>query len=115
MRVEYTIGFQRYVSEWICVEHTGFARQKAEQWWRRRSNAPVPDTAEEAVYLARDGALAQTLSVTVRSVTGEKYDRIVGYELDGKPPYREPGWDDPGDGNDSEATYAWAGEGDVPF
>ncbi len=94
MRVEYRIGWQRYISEWICVEHTGYARAKAESWWRRRSNVPVPDTAEEAVRLAEAGALCGTQSITVRSVAGEKYDRIVGYALGEKPSYREPGWDD---------------------
>ncbi|HOG29680.1 MAG TPA: DEAD/DEAH box helicase family protein [Vicinamibacterales bacterium] len=94
MRVEYQIGWQRYISEWICVEHTGYARAKAESWWRRRSNVPIPDTAEEAVRLAEAGALCGTQSITVRSVAGEKYDRITGYALGEKPSYREPGWDD---------------------
>ena len=105
MRVEYRIGWHRYISEWICVEHTGYARAKAESWWRRRSNVPVPDSAEEAVRLAEAGALCNTQSITVRSVAGEKYDRIVGYALGdlpaapdaaqaGKPSYREPGLDD---------------------
>jgi len=93
MRVEYLIGWQHYVSEWICVEHSGWARQKAESWWRQRSNVPLPDNAEEAVRLAEAGALSKTLAVTVRSITGEKYDRIVGYKLGEKPFYREPGWD----------------------
>jgi DNA repair protein RadD len=94
MRVEYRIGFNRWQSEWICFEHTGFARHKAELWWRRRSNLPVPDNIEDAVHYAEGGALAETKSVTVRSVTGEEFDRITGYELGEKPFYREPGWDD---------------------
>jgi DNA repair protein RadD len=94
MRVEYRIGWQRYISEWICIEHTGYARAKAESWWRRRSNVPVPETAEEAVRLAEAGALCGTQSITVRSVAGEKYDRITGYVLGEKPAYREPGWDE---------------------
>jgi len=114
MRVEYMIGFQRYVSEWICFEHTGWARHRAHEWWRRRSEAPVPETVEEAVRLAREGALAETLSVTVRSVTGEKYDRIVAYALGGKPDYREPGWEDHQE-PDGEPAYAWAGDEDIPF
>jgi len=94
MRVDYRIGFNRWQSEWICLEHTGYARHKAERWWRRRSNVPVPQTAEEAVYYAQSGALAETKSITVRSVAGEQFDRIVGYELGDRPAYREPGWDD---------------------
>lgn len=81
MRVDYKVGWHEYKSEWVCLEHTGFARQKAVAWWKRRSPDPVPDTAERAVELAQDGALAATLSITVRSVAGEPYERIVEYEL----------------------------------
>ncbi|MCI0333658.1 MAG: DEAD/DEAH box helicase [Planctomycetes bacterium] len=81
MRVDYKVGWHEYKSEWICVEHTGFARQKAIAWWIRRSPDPVPGTAERAVELAQSGALAPTYSITVRSVAGEPYERIVDYEL----------------------------------
>ena len=94
LRVEYRLGWSRWQSEWVCFEHTGFARHKAELWWRRRSNTPVPETAEDAVYLALHGALCLTRKITVRSVAGEEFARIVGYELGEKPFYREPGWDD---------------------
>ena len=94
MRVEYEIGWQHYQSEWICFEHTGWARKKAESWWRRRSSAPIPSTSAEAVDLANAGALCETKSITVRSVAGEKYDKIIGYDLGEKPSYREPGWED---------------------
>jgi len=117
MRVEYRIGWQQHVSEWICVEHSGWARKKAESWWRQRSNVPLPDNAEEAVRLAEAGALCRTLAVTVRSVTGEKYDRIVGYKLGEKPFYREPGWDDEaleGAGAEEPCPVGEDG-GEVPF
>jgi DNA repair protein RadD len=81
MRVEYRLALNAYKSEWVCFEHTGYARWKAEQWWRKRSPDPVPDTAERAVELAECGALAPTLYITVRAVAGEPYERIVDYEL----------------------------------
>jgi len=115
MRVEYRIGFSRWQSEWICIEHTGYARHKAELWWKRRSNVPVPETAEEAVYFAEHGALAQTKSITVRSVSGEEFDRIVGYELGEKPFYREPGWDDVEPSPEHEAVANVADDETVPF
>jgi len=40
----------------------------------------VPETAEDAVYYAQSGALAETKSITVRSVAGEQFDRIVGQQ-----------------------------------
>ncbi len=86
MRVDYRIAFNEYVSEWVCFEHTGFARQKAEQWWSRRSNEPVPGSADEAVELAEAGALAPTLAITVERKAGERFDRVVAYRLDEMPP-----------------------------
>jgi len=81
MRVDYMIGLDHWQSEWICFEHTGYARQKAIAWWKRRSPDPVPDTAERAVEIAEAGGVAHAEQITVRSVAGEKYDRIVGYQL----------------------------------
>jgi DNA repair protein RadD len=85
MRVDYRIGLYQTKSEWVCFEHTGFARQKAELWWRYRSNDPIPATAERAVDIANAGGLAVAKSITVRTVAGEKFDRIVDYELGEKP------------------------------
>jgi len=111
LRVEYRIGFHKYQSEWICFEHTGWPRHKAESWWRRRSEAPVPDSAAEAEVLASDGALCETRSITVRSVAGEEYPRIIGYDLGDRPAWRDPGCDE----DVGEEVYAYADEGDLPF
>ena len=80
MRVDYKVSWHDYKPEWICFEHSGFARQKAVAWWQRRSPDPVPDTIERAVELAQNGAVAPTLSITVRSVSGEQHERIIDYE-----------------------------------
>jgi DNA repair protein RadD len=81
LRVDYKIGWHRWKSEWVCLEHDGFARQKAVAWWKKRSKEPVPATAAEAVEIANAGGLAPTKSITVRSVSGEEYDRITDHEL----------------------------------
>jgi DNA repair protein RadD len=39
----------KMISEYVCFEHEGFARTKAEQWWTMRSHAEVPDTVDEAI------------------------------------------------------------------
>jgi DNA repair protein RadD len=97
MRVDYKIGFYQFKSEWVCFEHGGYARWKAEMWWRARSFDPVPATAQEAVDLASAGALAPTKAITVVTVAGEKFDRIADYELGEKPepvPIDQAGLDD---------------------
>jgi len=111
MRVEYQLGWSKYQSEWICFEHAGYARHKAEEWWKRRSKLPVPDSAEDAVFLANSGALAETKSITVRSVAGEKYAQVVGHELGEAPECPEPGWND---GEPVEGACATADD-EIPF
>lgn len=100
LRVDYKIGWHRWKSEWVCLEHGGFVRQKAVAWWTKRSREPVPATAAEAVAVANAGGLASTKSITVRSVSGEEYDRITDHELGPIPELLERR-DDAGDG-DSE-------------
>jgi DNA repair protein RadD len=81
MRVDYRLGLSHWQSEFICFEHDGYARQKAVAWWKQRSRDPVPDTVDRAVALAEAGALAVTNAITVRSITGEKFDSIIDWEL----------------------------------
>jgi DNA repair protein RadD len=109
MRVDYRVGFNDYRSEWVCFEHTGYARAKAEAWWRARSREPFPESAEEAVGICQAGGVAPTLAITVRSVTGEKYDRITRHKLGPIPP-RLDGVDAGGD-----TLPASNDEEDLPF
>jgi len=111
MRVDYRCGFSDYRSEWVCPEHTGYARGKFEAWWRARSGEPLPDMAEQAVEICEAGGVAETKAITVRSVTGEKYDRITDYQLGPIPP-RLDGGDERDDGELPEPTWP---EDEVPF
>jgi len=86
LRVEYRTGWNKYTSEWICLEHTGYARNKAEAWWRARSNEPVPDNIEDAVAICNAGGIANTTAITIRHTAGEKFDRIVKHDLGPVPP-----------------------------
>jgi len=85
MRVDYRLGLDHWASEWICFEHSGWPRRKAVQWWKERSLDEVPDTAEQAVERANAGALALAEFISVRSVVGEKFDRIIACRLGPKP------------------------------
>lgn len=87
LRVKYELGVMNHRSEWICIEHAGFARRKAERWWSKRSAAPCPRDVGEAIELAQSGKLAETTRILVRKTTGEKYDEIVDHELSSIPPY----------------------------
>lgn len=86
MRVDYQVGFNDTRSEWICFEHTGYARGKAQAWWQARSQEPFPESSQQAVNLCQAGGIAPTRVITVRSVAGEKYDRITQHQLGPIPP-----------------------------
>ena len=64
LRVTYECGLARH-SEWVCFEHTGFPREKAVGWWRRRTEgAPSPATVDEA--LEQLSALRRPTAIQVR-------------------------------------------------
>jgi len=116
MRVDYETGWHETQSEWVCVEHTGYARAKADRWWRERCASRMPDTVEEAVELAARGALAVATKIVVRSVAGEKWPRIVRYELGPIPDAAD--WND-GEIIEDEAApveqYSLPPDDDIPF
>jgi len=53
MCVEFETGFRSWVRTWVCFEHAGYPRKKAEQWWREHmaTGSPVPDTVDVALTL----------------------------------------------------------------
>jgi len=117
MRVEYRTGWHQYVSEWVCPEHTGYARGKFVRWWLERSKLPPPASVNEAVRLAEDGALAEAKKITVRRISGERFERVIHVELGPIPDYSpEPGWNDCRD-EKPQAVPAMAGDDDqsLPF
>ena len=100
MRVDYQVGFNEFKSEWVCPEHTGYARGKFEKWWHERAalGCPMPRSAREAVSLANEGLLAAPESISVKTIAGERFERITGWRLKERPVMREPGEDlEPGE------------------
>lgn len=95
MRVDYQVGFNEFKSEWACPEHTGYARGKFEKWWHERAalGCPMPRSAREAVSLANEGLLAAPESITVKTIAGERFERVTGFRLKERPVMREPGED----------------------
>ena len=83
VRVTYDIDYLTHYSEWLCPEHTGYARRKFERWWREHAHpdCPMPRTAEEVCEHGFAGMLREVKEITVRRVSGEKYPEITGYEL----------------------------------
>lgn len=69
--------------EWICYQHTGFAREKAARWHRARCDADMPLTVPEAFKcIFKEPKRIQTRKVG-------KYFEITGYDFIGEEPKEE--------------------------
>lgn len=80
MKIEYRINMLQSFPEWICPEHGGYVKQKFIRWWRKHApGCDLPHDAQDAVWLATEGALEWPTHITVRTVSGEKYPKIIGY------------------------------------
>ena len=116
VRVTYEIDYLRRYSEWLCPEHTGYARRKFEKWWREhaRPECPTPATAREVCEDESAGMLREVKEITVRFVAGEKYPEITGCELGDFPAAPAEEEAAPAEGaQDEEVAYEdWD---DIPF
>lgn len=87
VRVDYEIGWGKFVSEWVCPEHwqyddrRQFAFKRFIDWWEQRSYVEPPETADEAVAIAEAGGLAEPESIVVRKKPGDQFPTIVSAKL----------------------------------
>lgn len=73
LKVDYRSGLTVH-SEWVCFEHGGYARRRAEAWWSERlPGTPVPATVDAA--LAQVRRLARPTAIFVRP--NGRYTEIV--------------------------------------
>lgn len=78
LKVTYSCGLKSH-SEWVCIEHQGYARQKADEWWRKRApGCPVPLTVDQAI--AEAARLARPSAISVRP--SGRYVEISGHRFD---------------------------------
>ena len=84
VRVVYRCGIATF-REWVCLDHEGFAGQKARQWWARRFG--VADAKVATVDHALDGLFTATelasKTETITVVRKGKHSEIVGYKFRG--------------------------------
>lgn len=76
IKVSYFCGLKMY-SEWVCLEHSGFASKKARDWWRRRHYEEAPPTT----YLALKRVNELKMPTRIKVIVNRKYPEIVDYEL----------------------------------
>lgn len=108
LKVEYKVSFWEYKTEWVCPEHTGYARNKFEKWWqdRARLGCPMPNSVAQAIDYIDRGGLDMPTKIKVKTIVGEKFPRIVSYEF---PPERGIMVNPPcEDYNDYSADEIWS-------
>lgn len=64
LKVSYICGLRKF-NEYVCLEHNGYAKHKAQHWWSRRSPNLPPDTAQQAVELS------DTLKIPLKILVNE--------------------------------------------
>lgn len=79
LRVDYLCGL-RWFSEWICIQHTGYAQGKARAWWRERLAAPLPETVDQALNVVE--YLKEPARIWVDE--NQKFPRILSYEFESR-------------------------------
>ena len=87
LRVEYHCGLAIH-KEWVCFEHQGYARLKAEGWWQRRapSFVPIPQTVEEALNAV--GSLPRPSHIFIRSKG--RFTEVTQYRFEACTPSNRP-------------------------
>lgn len=78
MKATYYCGLRSF-TEYVCIQHDGFAQRKAKQWWRERSAAEFPPSVEDALMAAEHIAPATHLRVWIN----KKYPEILNHCFDG--------------------------------
>lgn len=78
MKVTYYCGLRSF-SEYVCIQHDGFAQRKARQWWRERTGTAFPQSTEAAL------AVADTLqpATHLRIWVNKQYPEILAHCFDG--------------------------------
>lgn len=77
-RISYYCGHRKF-EEFICPEHTNYASVKARQWWRLRSENPMPTNTDEAMKQMEHLPHATHLRVWVN----KKFPEIMASCIDG--------------------------------
>jgi DNA repair protein RadD len=78
LKIQYRCGLSVF-REWVCLDHPGYAGQKAQKWWQERLGRGPATSVNEALgdmFLSQK-LLEWTKTITVRR--NGKYFEVVGY------------------------------------
>jgi DNA repair protein RadD len=78
LKVSYFCGLQMF-TEYVCVAHTNYAAKKARQWWRQRTEDPMPTD----VAVALEQVVKLKPATHLRIWINKKYPEILASCFDG--------------------------------
>ena len=81
IQVSYFCGLRMF-REWVCLEHEGYARKKARDWWRDRANDEPPETTAAAL----ESLDVLRTPLAIRVWLKPKYDEVMAYSYT-EPPF----------------------------
>ena len=84
LRADYQIHLGLRISEWVCIEHEGWARRKACRWFADHCRADCPKTIDEALDLWQDGAMR--MPAKILAVKEGRFWRIIDRLFDEERP-----------------------------
>lgn len=80
VRVTFGCGLRQHKT-WVCPQHQGFAKSKADRWWADHDGLrPFPRSVEE--FLRRKGELLETAEISVKP--SGRYYEVAAYRVGDK-------------------------------
>ena len=85
LRVDYHCGLHESYSEWVCLEHYGYAKRQAKQWWKIHGGDRTVSTVDEALLLASGLKTPSRIKI----LEDGKFWKIISYKFYGQRPIIE--------------------------
>jgi DNA repair protein RadD len=81
IKVTYMCGVRQFV-EWVCLDHSGYPKHKANNWWRTRHGytPPEPDEFGTATDKAMNKINELLTPTRIKVWLNKKYPEILSYE-----------------------------------
>lgn len=76
LRIDYDIGELYPVSEWKCFEHSGFALQKACEWWDSTIGGSVPFSVDDVIVALNQTSHKMPRKILCAKESGGRYWQI---------------------------------------
>jgi DNA repair protein RadD len=79
LRVDYYTGLLRVASEWVCFNHIGYPKQKAQNWWLERDKFYMPTGTQDALDYLQLKRIDEPVQIATRK--NGKYTEVKQYEF----------------------------------